>query len=223
LPLVVYVYGGPGAQQVKRAWAGERGLFDSWLAAQGFAVARIDGRGVRPRGHDSERIFAGRMGWREVEDQVAGLQALRQRFQVLDPERAGVWGWSYGGYMTLMLLGRAPEAFRVGVSVAPVVDWRGYDTHYTERYLGRPQDNAAGYDSSSVLSSAARIRGRLTVVHGTTDDNVHFRESMLLAKQLQQLGTPFDLMVYPGTHMMETLEERMHLYELVWRTFAEHL
>ena len=107
--------------------------------------------------------------------------------------------------------------------VAPVVDWRGYDTHYTERFLKRPQDNAAGYEKSSVLTYAPGIQGRLTLVHGTSDDNVHFRESMQLVPKLIESGLAFDLMVYPGTHMIESLPERTHLYELVWRAFATGL
>jgi dipeptidyl-peptidase-4 len=151
------------------------------------------------------------------------VRALCARFPALDPTRVGIWGWSYGGYMTLMALARAPGTFKAGVSVAPVVDWRGYDTHYTERFLGRPQDNTAAYDSSSVLTWAPGIRGHLTLVHGTGDDNVHFRESMLLTRRLVDAGLAFDLMVYPGTHMIETVPERMHLYQLVWRTFATQL
>ncbi len=223
LPLIVYVYAGPGAQQVTRAWPGERGLLDGWLADQGFAVARIDGRGVRARGHTSERIFAGQLGVQEVVDQVAGVRALGARFPELDLGRVGIWGWSYGGYMTLRALERAGDLFKVGVAVAPVVDWHGYDTHYTERYLGLPSENAAGYDSSSTLTDAARLHGHLVLIHGATDDNVHCRESMQLVRKLQGLGTQFDLMVYPGTHMMESTAERLHLYELLWRAFAAHL
>jgi dipeptidyl-peptidase-4 len=222
-PLVVYVYSGPRSQLVRRAWPGERGLFDGWLANRGFAVARIDGRGTQRRGHDSERIYARRLGRHEIADQATAVGLLLRRFPELDPERVGIWGWSYGGYATLLALAHAPQIFRAGVSVAPVIDWRGYDTHYTERYLGLPAENAAGYDSSTVLAWADRIRGRLIVVHGTTDDNVHFRESMRLVRELVRLGKHFDLMVYPGTHMMESLEERRHLYELVWRSFAEGL
>jgi dipeptidyl-peptidase-4 len=223
MPLVVYVYGGPGAQQVRNAWLGERGVFDSWLAARGFAVARIDGRGVRPRGHESERIFARRMGEHEIDDQVAGVRALQQRYPQLDRARTGIWGWSYGGYATLMALGRAPAVFKAGVAVAPVVDWRGYDTHYTERYLDSPAANTPGYDASSVLTHIGGMRGYLALVHGATDDNVHFRESMVLVRSLVEHGKRFDVMVYPGTHMIESLPERSHLYRLVWRTFAERL
>jgi dipeptidyl-peptidase-4 len=222
-PLVVYVYAGPGTHQVRHAWLGERGLFDAWLAAQGFCVARIDGRGTGARGGASERIFDGRLGAFELEDQVAGVRALAAEFPEIDPARVGIWGWSYGGFMTVMALGRAPEVFRAGVAVAPVVDWRDYDTHYTERFLGLPSSNAAGYDSSSVLPWIGGLRGHLTLVHGTTDDNVHFRASMRLVQEMVQRGRSFDLMVYPGSHLIESLPERMHLYELVWRTFATRL
>ncbi len=223
LPLVLYVYTGPGSQQVLRRWPGERGLVDAWLARRGFVVARVDARGVSARGHASEAIFAGRLGDAELADQVAGVHALIERFPEIDPERVGIWGWSYGGYMTLMALLRAPDVFRAGVSIAPVVDWRGYDTHYTERYLGLPSENAAGYDSSSVLTYVTGLEGSLTLVHGVGDDNVHFRESMTLVNALVEVGKQFDLMVYPGTHMMESVAERMHIYELVWRAFATDL
>ncbi|MFN0151638.1 MAG: S9 family peptidase [bacterium] len=220
-PLIVYVYGGPGAQQVARKWPGERGLVDAWLARRGFIVARIDGRGVAGRGHDSERIYSLRMGEEELQDQVAGVHALMRALPEIDASRVGIWGWSYGGYMTLMAMMRAHDTFAAGVSIAPVVDWRGYDTHYTERYLGLPSENAAGYDSSSILTCADDLEGHLTLVHGTGDDNVHFRESMILVNRLVESGKDFRLMVYPGTHMMETLAERMHIYTLVWRTFVE--
>ncbi len=220
-PLIVYVYGGPGAQQVARKWPGERGLVDAWLARRGFIVARIDGRGVVGRGHDSERIYSLRMGEEELQDQVAGVHALEAALPEIDASRVGIWCWSYGGYMTLMAMMRAHGTFAAGVSVAPVVDWRGYDTHYTERYLGLPSENAAGYDSSSILTCAGDLEGHLTLVHGTGDDNVHFRESMTLVNRLVESGKAFRLMVYPGSHMMESLAERMHIYTLVWRTFVE--
>ncbi len=223
LPLVVTVYGGPHGQQVRRRWGGERELFDTWLAERGFVVARLDGRGAWGRGHASERIYSRRMGAHEIDDQAAGVRALVARVDAIDSTRVGIWGWSYGGYATLMALMRHADIFRAGVAVAPVVDWRGYDTHYTERYLGLPQENPAGYDSSSVLTWVPRLRGHLTVVHGASDDNVHMRESMLLMQRLVELGKPVDLMIYPGTHMLQTSEERMHLFERVWRTFATHL
>ena len=223
LPLVVYVYGGPHGQQVRQRWGGEREEIDRWLARHGFVVARIDGRGAWGRGHASEAIYAGRMGEHELRDQVDGVFALMEAMPEIDPQRVGMWGASYGGYVTLMALMRAGDVFRVGTAIAPVVDWHGYDTHYTERYLGLPADNPAGYEASSVLTYAAQLEGHLTLVHGASDDNVHMRESMLLVERLVELGKPFDLMVYPGTHMLQSVAERTHLYELVWRTFMEHL
>jgi dipeptidyl-peptidase-4 len=223
LPLIVYVYAGPGSQQVRRAWLGERGSLEAWLAERGFAVARIDGRGAEGRGHRSALLFAGRFGGAELEDQVAGVRALLADDPELDPARVGIWGWSYGGYITLMALARAPETFHAGVAVAPVVDWRDYDSHYSERYLGLPAENSAAYDSSSVLTYAGRLRGHLVLVHGVSDDNVHFRGSMQLVDALVRNGTRFELMVYPGTHRLESLEERLHLYDLLYRSFAAHL
>jgi dipeptidyl-peptidase-4 len=223
LPLVVYVYGGPHGQQVRRRWGGEREQIDRWLARHGYVVARIDGRGAWGRGHASETIYSERMGEHELRDQVDGVFALIDAMPEIDPERVGIWGASYGGYMTLMALMRTGDVFRVGTSIAPVVDWNGYDTHYTERYLGQPKDNPEGYEASSVLTYAPQLEGHLTLVHGSSDDNVHMRESMLLVKSLVELGTQFDLMVYPGTHMIQSVVERTHLYELLWRTFAEHL
>ena len=222
-PLIVYVYGGPGAQQVARRWPGERGLVDAWLARRGFVTARIDGRGVVGRGHDSERVYSGRMGEVELQDQLVGVRTLFRSLPEIDSTRVGIWGASYGGYMTLMAMFRAGDVFDAGVSIAPVVDWRGYDTHYTERYLGLPSENKEGYDVSSTLTYADSLKGHLTLVHGTGDDNVHFRESMLLVNKLVESGKDFSLMVYPGTHMMESLEERMHLYTLLWRTFMQKL
>ncbi len=198
-------------------------MIDRWLARHGYVVARIDGRGTWGRGHASETIYSERMGEHELRDQVDGVFALLDAMPEIDPERIGVWGASYGGYMTLMALMRAGDVFRVGASIAPVVDWHGYDTHYTERYLGRPTDNPEGYAASSVLSYTDQLEGHLTLVHGASDDNVHMRESMLLVEDLIKRGKQFDLMIYPGTHMIQSVAERTHLYELVWRTFAEHL
>jgi dipeptidyl-peptidase 4 len=223
IPLVVYVYAGPGSHQVRRAWLGERGGFEAWLVERGFAVARIDGRGTAPRGHRSALLFSGRLGGGELDDQVAGVQALLATDPDLDPGCVGIWGWSYGGFMTLMALARESGTFRAGVAVAPVVDWRDYDCHYSERYLGLPDANPAAYDSSCVLTYAGRLRGHLVLVHGASDDNVHMRGSMQLTHKLIEAGTQFDLMIYPGTHLLDSLEQRMHLYQLIERSFAAHL
>ena len=138
-----------------------------------------------------------RMGHVEVQDQVKGVEFLRSQLYV-DGARIGIFGWSYGGYMTLMCLMQAPDAFAAGVAGAPVTDWALYDTHYTERYLSTPQANAAGYADSNVLNFAEKLRRPLLLVHGMADDNVLFAHSTALMKKLQDLQKPFDLMTYPG-------------------------
>jgi dipeptidyl-peptidase-4 len=142
----------------------------------------------------------------------------------VDPSRIGVWGWSYGGYLTLMLMFKAPEVFRAGVAGAPVTDWLLYDTHYTERYLGLPSDNAAGYQASSVLPYAKDLRGDLLVMHGMADDNVLFLHSTKLFRRLQDLGKPFEVMVYPGAkHGLTRQQVGRHVYTTILRFFDRNL
>ena len=141
-----------------------------------------------------------------------------------DPARIGVWGWSYGGYLTLMLMFKAPEVFSAGVAGAPVTDWRLYDTHYTERYLQRPQHNSAGYEASSALAYAKDLKGKLLVMHGMADDNVLFLHSTKLFRKLQDLGKPFDVMVYPGAkHGLVRQHDGRHAYATIKRFFDENL
>jgi dipeptidyl-peptidase-4 len=164
-----------------------------------------------------------RLGEAEVIDQAQGACWLGSQSYV-DPTRIGVWGWSYGGYMTLMLMFKAPEIFRVGVSGAPVSDWTTYDTHYTERYLGRPQDNAAGYEASSALTHASALRGSLLVVHGMADDNVLFLHSTKIFRTLQDLGKRFDIMIYPGAkHGLTRTSDGRHAYTTILGYFDEKL
>jgi dipeptidyl-peptidase-4 len=142
----------------------------------------------------------------------------------VDARRIGVWGWSYGGYLSLMLMFKAPDLFRAGVAGAPVTDWTLYDTHYTERYLGRPQDNPTGYEASSVLPYAKNLRGKLLVMHGMADDNVLFLNSTKLFRQLQDLGKPFEVMVYPGAkHGLTRQHDGRHAYATILQFFNTSL
>ncbi len=195
-PVIVDVYGGPGVQNVRRTWGPQ--FFRQVLAQNGYVVFTLDNRGSGFRGVAFESVIHQRMGQIEVADQVEGVKFL-QSLPFVDPQRIGVFGWSYGGYMTLMCLLTAPDYFQAGVSGAPVTEWRLYDTHYTERYLGLPQQNAAGYDASSVLPYAAALHVPLLVMHGMADDNVLFTNSTKLFKRLQDLDKPFDVMTYPGS------------------------
>jgi len=220
-PAIVDVYGGPGAQIVLDNWSGSS--FTQILTRAGFVVFQLDNRGSAFRGTAFQAPIHDKLGDVEVTDQVQGARWLGSQAFV-DPQRIGVWGWSYGGYMTLMLMFKAPDVFRAGVAGAPVTDWTLYDTHYTERYLDRPQDNAAGYAASSALPYAKDLKGKLLVMHGMADDNVLFLHSTKLFRTLQDLGKPFDVMVYPGAkHGLTRQNDGRHAYKMIKRFFDENL
>ena len=200
-PLVVSVYGGPQAQTVNRDWYLTIDLRAQYLAQQGFVVLKVDNRGSANRGLAFEAPIAGRMGHIEVEDQVAGVRFLAERPYV-DGERVGIYGWSYGGYMVCRALERAPEVFKAGISGAPVTFWDGYDTHYTERYMRTPASNAEGYAASSVLPYVEQITGRLLLVHGLVDENVHARHSMRLIEALTAAKRDYELLLFPEARHM---------------------
>jgi dipeptidyl-peptidase-4 len=220
-PAIVDVYGGPGVQRVLDNWTGTS--FTQILTRAGYVVFQLDNRGTAFRGTAFQAPIHGKLGDVEVADQVQGARWLGSQ-DFVDSARIGVWGWSYGGYMTLMLMFKAPDVFRAGVAGAPVTDWTLYDTHYTERYLGRPQDNAVGYAASSVLPYAQDLKGRLLVMHGMADDNVLFLHSTKLFRKLQHLGKPFDVMVYPGAkHGLTRQHDGRHAYATIKRFFDENL
>ena len=220
-PAIVDVYGGPGVQRVIDTWTGSS--FTQILTRAGYVVLQLDNRGSAFRGTAFQAPIHGQLGEAEVADQVLGARWLGS-LGFVDPARIGVWGWSYGGYMALMLMFKAPDVFRAGVAGAPVTDWSLYDTHYTERYLGRPQDNAAGYAASSVLPYAQDLKGKLLVMHGMADDNVLFLHSTKLLRRLQDLGKPFEVMVYPGAkHGLIRQHDGRHAYATIQRFFDENL
>jgi dipeptidyl-peptidase 4 len=220
-PAIVDVYGGPATERVLDAWTGN--TFTQILTRAGYVVFQLDNRGSAFRGTAFQSPIHGRLGEVEVADQVQGARWLGSQSYV-DPSRIGVWGWSYGGYMTLMLMFKAPEVFRAGVSGAPVTDWTLYDTHYTERYLKRPAENADGYGASSVLPYAKDLRGQLLVIHGMADDNVLFLNSTKLFRRLQDLGKPFEVMVYPGAkHGLLRQHDGRHGYASILAFFNQAL
>jgi dipeptidyl-peptidase 4 len=220
-PAIVDVYGGPGVERVLNTWHGS--TFSQILARAGYVVFTLDNRGSASRGVAFESPIFRKMGDVEVADQVQGTRWLGSQSYV-DPKRIGVWGWSYGGYMTLNLMFKAPDIYRAGVSGAPVTDFALYDTHYTERYLERPQDNAAGYEASSVLPYAKDLKGPLLVMHGLSDDNVLFLNSTKLFRKLQNLNKPFDVMVYPGAkHGLMRQNDGRHGYRMIKRFFDDNL
>jgi dipeptidyl-peptidase-4 len=209
-PAIVEVYGGPGVQRVLDVWTGAS--FAQILTRAGYVVFQLDNRGSASRGTAFQAPIQGRVGEVEVADQVLGVRWLAAQGFV-DPARIGVWGWSYGGYMTLMLMCKEPQLFKAGIAGAPVTDWTLYDTHYTERYLGTPQGNAAGYEASAVLPYLGALRAPLLVIHGMADDNVLFLNSTKLFRRLQDLGKPFSIMVYPGAkHGLLRQHDGRHAY-----------
>lgn len=193
-PAVAQVYGGPGAQAVKDQWRGAD--WDQVLAHKGFVVWQMDNRGSAGRGHAFEKPLLGRFGKVELEDQLEGVKHLVSMGSV-DSSRVGINGWSYGGYMALQGMLNGAGVFRAGISGAPVTDYRSYDTIYTERYLGLPQENEEGYRSSAVVKDAGKLEGKLLLVHNFEDDNVLFQNMMRMMDALQQAGKQYEFLLYP--------------------------
>lgn len=224
LPLIVAVYGGPHHQSVTNTWGLTVDLRAQYLAQNGFAVLKVDNRGSAGRGLAFEAHLSRRMGSVEVEDQVAGVRWLCAHAEWVDPDRVGIYGWSYGGYMTLRCLLRAPNIFRVGVAGAPVTAWDGYDTHYTERYMGTLADNPAGYRESAVLTDAATLQGKLLLVHGLVDENVHFRHTARLLTVLNRAHCTYDLLLFPEErHMPRAAADLLTLEARVIGFLRQHL
>jgi len=221
-PVILSVYAGP---QTTHVTASARAYFiDQWMADQGYVVARLDGRGTTLRGRDWQRLMRGNFIDLALHDQVEGLQALGAQNPEMDLARVGVVGWSFGGYFSAMAVIRRPDVFRAGVAGAPVVTWENYDTYYTERYIGLPQENPQGYRASSVLTYAGQLSRPLLLIHGLTDDNVYFQHSVQLADALFLAGKPYEFMPMLGTHMagadssVVRLREEQRIMEFFNRT-----
>ncbi len=197
-PVVVSVYGGPHAQTVTASWMLTMDLQAQYLAQHGYLVFKLDNRGMYNRGSRFEGALHRRFATVEVEDQVAGVHWLAKHHGA-DLSRVGVTGWSYGGYMTLMLMLQAPDLFKAGVAGAPVTDFRGYDTAYTERYMDTPQGNPDGYRHATVMEHVGRLSGRLLIVHGMIDENVHFRHTARLIEALVAADKDFDVLALPSS------------------------
>jgi dipeptidyl-peptidase 4 len=222
-PVLMYVYGGPGSQTVTDAWGSTRYLWHQSLAQRGYIVVSVDNRGTAARGRAFEKSVYMKLGQLEAADQIAAATWLAQQPYV-DAERLGIWGWSYGGYTTSFTMTRAGSPFRAGIAVAPVADWWLYDTIYTERFMRTPQENAEGYRSGAPVNAAADLRGRLLLVHGTGDDNVHFQNSVRLANALQAAGKQFQLMAYPNrTHSISGGRTSVHLYTMMTDWLEQNL
>jgi dipeptidyl-peptidase-4 len=223
VPLLLNPYGGPGGQTVRNAWGGTTFLFHQMLARKGIALLQVDNRGMGARGQKFAAALRRNLGEIELKDQLTALDQALAGHRELDPKRVGFWGWSYGGTMTLLALTHS-ERFLAGVAVAPVTDWRDYDSIYTERYMGLPQENAEGYKRGSPVNFASRLHGRLLLVHGTSDDNVHMQNTLQMAQALITAGKPFDLQLYPRkTHGIAGAVPRTHLFRRIQQQFEQTL
>ncbi len=223
-PLVVLLYGGPHVQYVSENWTMTADMNAQMLAERGFAVWKMDNRGASRRGHAFEAALNRNMGAVEVRDQADGVKYIAGKKAEIDASRVGVTGGSYGGYMTLRCLTEAPETFHAGVSIAPVTDWAGYDTCYTERYMGTPENNSKGYAESSVLNGVDRLRGKLFLIHGMIDENVHFRHTARLVTALIAANKTFKLLPLPEErHSSRQETDRRYVAEQALDFFRESL
>jgi dipeptidyl-peptidase-4 len=222
-PVVIYTYGGPHAQVTRDVWPRTSGLFNRYLASRGFIVFALDNRGSAARGHDFEVAAAMRLGASQLPDQLAGVRWLVDQPWV-DSDRIAIWGWSYGGYMTCYALTHAPGVFAAGAAVAPVTDWRLYDSIYTERYMGMPDDNPDGYAAASVLDAVGALSDPLLVIHGTSDDNVHVQHTLQLADRAWRSNVRFGLMLMPGLgHGLRAEGAHETVFAAIAEYFETHL
>ncbi len=220
-PAIVMVYGGPHGQRVKNVWGN---LIEQVMVQRGYVVFSLDNRGTDFRGTAFDAPIYRRLGQDEILDQKVGVEFLKSQPDI-DPDRIGIYGWSYGGYMTLMCLLKTPDLYAAGVAGAPVTDWGLYDTHYTERYLAHPEDNPQGYADGSVFPFVDNLTAPLLLVHGMADDNVLFSHTTKLMQALQQNGKIFELMTYPGSKhsLIRGHTEGVHAYRTILDFFDRHL
>ncbi|HYL12993.1 MAG TPA: DPP IV N-terminal domain-containing protein [Terriglobales bacterium] len=223
IPLIVNVYGGPAAQLVRDAFgAGVTNPFNEMMAQHGYAVFAVDNRGTPNRGLKFMAELRHQFGAVELKDQLASLDRLLSQYPMLDKNRVCIWGWSNGGSMTLYSLLHS-DAYRCGISGAPVTDWHDYDSIYTERYMGPPRENAKAYTESSMPAAADKLHGSLLLIHGTSDDNVHLQNSIQMINSLIQANKQFRLMLYPGKTHGVTGKERAHLYRMMQDFLEQNL
>ncbi len=224
-PVLFYVYGGPGSQTVTKSFgSGQRAMWHRYLTEQGYIVVSVDNRGTGARGRDFEKQVYKKLGQYEVEDQIDAAKYLIENHDYLDKSRVGIWGWSYGGYMSSLVLAQGGDIFNTAIAVAPVTSWRFYDTIYTERFMQTPQMNPSGYKKGSPITYADQIDGNYLLVHGTGDDNVHFQNSVELINKLVEEDVQFETMYYPNrSHGIYGENTREHLYKMMSDFILENL
>ncbi len=210
-PVLVYVYGGPESQNVTNEW--DNGTWFQVLLQEGFLVACIDNRGTDGRGEDFKKCTYMQLGKFETEDQINAARYLAD-LPYIDGSRIGIFGWSYGGYMASLCLTKGADFFKLGIAVAPVTNWRFYDSIYTERFMRKPQDNPSGYDDNSPINFAVKLKGKFLLIHGSADDNVHLQNTMEFANKLVLAGKQFDMAIYTDkNHSISGPNTRLNLYK----------
>lgn len=222
-PVIVYLYGGPHGQEVRDEWQGSNLLWHELMAEKGFVIFVLDNRGTAGRGHSFETPIYHHFGKVELADQLAGVKWLSNQ-SYIDRSRVGIWGWSFGGYMTCVAMLRGGGVFKAGFAGAPVTDWRRYDTIYTERYMGTPQENPDGYRDSSPVNFAAGLEGKLLIAHATGDDNVHFSNSVALSEKFVEAQKYAEFLIYADRgHGISDRAARLHIFNRVTQFFVENL
>lgn len=221
-PVIIYVYGGPHSQLVDNSWLGQARGWDIYMAQEGYVVFTLDNRGTNNRGADFENITHRQLGVVETEDQMAGVDFLKKQ-SFVDVDRIGVHGWSFGGFMTLNMMLRHPEVFKVGVAGGPVTDWKYYEIMYGERYMDSPKENPEGYSQTSMINKAGDLQGRLLLIHGDEDPTVVMQHSLLFLKACIKKGTYPDFFIYPGHGHNMIGHDRVHLHEKITRYFEDFL
>ncbi|MDD7886548.1 S9 family peptidase [Flavivirga sp. 57AJ16] len=222
-PLFMTQYSGPGSQSVANSWHSANDYWYQYLAQQGYIVVCVDGRGTGLKGAAFKKVTQNELGKYEVEDQIAAAKQLGER-PYIDASRIGIWGWSYGGFMSSSCLFKGNDVFKMAIAVAPVSSWRFYDTIYTERYMTTPQENASGYDDNSPINHVDKLKGDFLLVHGSGDDNVHLQNTMRLAEALIQADKQFDWAVYPDkNHGIYGGNTRLHLFKKMTHFINETL
>lgn len=221
-PVVLYVYGGPHSQLVTDSWRGLRMGWDVYMASQGYVVFTIDNRGTAYRGMPFESITHRQLGKVEMEDQMVGIEYLKG-LPYVDSDRIGVYGWSFGGFMTTNLMLTHPETFKVGVAGGPVMNWAYYEVMYGERYMDTPEENPEGYAESNLIERAGDLKGRLLLIHGGVDPVVLWQHSQLFVQSAVKRGTLPDYMIYPMDEHNVRGQDRVHLHQVICRYFEDHL
>ena len=223
-PVFMTQYSGPGSQSVSNTWNSSNDYWYQHLAEQGYIIVCVDGRGTGFKGANFKKVTYKELGKYEVQDQIESAIELGKR-PYIDASEIGIWGWSYGGFMSANCLFKGNDVFKMAIAVAPVTSWRFYDSVYTERYMQTPQENASGYDENSPLNFANFLKGNFLLIHGSGDDNVHVQNTMRLTNALIEANKPFDMAIYPDrTHgIYKGKNTRLHLYEKMTRFIEENL